>query len=501
VYHELNPASERSEGALAPYLRALRTYWPVVIGITIAAISASVAMVALRSPEYEATARMLITPLPQEDRTFLGVQLLRDSGDPTRTVQTAATLVKTAEAAELTSRKVGQSGGSVLSSISVKPEGQTNILDITATAGTAKGAATLANEFSKAALQVRRQSLQRQVAAIIDKIKAQPVAPTGEDASRLSQLQSIRDGDDPTLTISQLAAPPSAASGTAAWLVVALSVIAGFTLGSGAALLLGLLDRRIRDEDEIVRTYPLPVLARVAPFGTRSRRTEEVSPLSVPPRTREAFRSLVAQLDEEQDSRTIMVTSASSGDGKTMSSINLSFALAAEGREVILIDLDLRKPEVGRRLGIKPERDLSSVFSPNTSLTDILVRAPGLNSLKVVPAHIGDDAIEPLSRELPNILAQARALADYVVLDTPPLGEVSDALRVARHADKIIVVARLGNTNRVNLELMRDLLDRTGRIPAGVVVIGRTRALATGSYNYVPPVAEPRPRPLRRSAR
>ena len=66
----------------------------LVIVVTLAAIGASIAWIALRPPTYEATANILVTPLAQEDQTFLGLHVVREAGDPTRTVQTAATLIK-----------------------------------------------------------------------------------------------------------------------------------------------------------------------------------------------------------------------------------------------------------------------------------------------------------------------------------------------------------------------------------------------------------------------
>ena len=83
----------------------------------------------------------------------------------------------------------------------------------------------------------------------------------------------------------------------------------------------------------------------------------------------------------------------------------------------------------------------------------------------------------------PLLLAEARAAADYVVIDTPPLGEFSDALRTAHDVDDVIVVTRPRHTNRNSFEVMRDLLDRTGHVPAGMVVIGGTHIAQPQYYS------------------
>ncbi len=94
------PAPPRSaEGALGPYLRAIRSHRMLVILVTLAAIAAAVAWTVLRTPSYSATAEMLVTPVAQEDQTFLGLPVLRDSGDPTRSVQTAANQIHSSAAA------------------------------------------------------------------------------------------------------------------------------------------------------------------------------------------------------------------------------------------------------------------------------------------------------------------------------------------------------------------------------------------------------------------
>jgi Mrp family chromosome partitioning ATPase len=114
------------------------------------------------------------------------------------------------------------------------------------------------------------------------------------------------------------------------------------------------------------------------------------------------------------------------------------------------------------------------------------VPAAQLPPLKVVPAGTEGDIVllEALTRRLPALLKEAEQLADYVILDTAPLGEVSDALRIADQVDGIIVVTRPGHTNRANFELMRDLLEQTGQTPLGYLVIGSMGGATSAYYTY-----------------
>jgi Mrp family chromosome partitioning ATPase/capsular polysaccharide biosynthesis protein len=461
---------ERPEGALEPYVRALRARWPLVLLVMLAAVGGSVAWLSLRKPDYKATAHLLVAPLPAEDPTFQGIDVLRaDPNESTRTVQTAAALVESPAAAGLAARRLGPGWtlAAVESAVDVQPLGQSNLLAVTALVENGPQAARVANQYARAALDVRRQRIQRQADTILSSLVAQQQsgAAAGQAgaalADRIARLRAVRVSGDPTLSVTETAAAPTSPVGAPSWLVVALALIGGFALGTGAALVMEVLDRRIRDEEELRRLYPLPVLSYVPELSRRRRRALR-SPLATPPEVREAFRTLEVQLARQGNPpRVITLTSGSSGDAKTTSAVTLAIALLGAGHRVILMDFDLRKPDVGRLLGVKPRRRLTSLLSPGTSLEDMLVESPRVPTLRVLPADEesgGVVLLEPLSQRLGELFKEARELADYVIVDTPPLGEVSDALRLLDFVDDVIVVARPGNTNRANLELMRDIL-------------------------------------------
>jgi capsular exopolysaccharide synthesis family protein len=428
---------------------------------------------------------MLVTPLPSDDRTFLGVQLLRDTNDPTRTAQTAAELVDSPRAAELAAARLGQgyTRSKVQENVLVEPKGQSYILAVQGEAGSPQLSADLANAFVDGALSARQEVLQRQVSAQLAALRN---ATSPEDKARVAALKTIQTGEDPTLSVSQSAIPPSKKEGAPAWLVVALALIAGFAIGAGAAVLMELVNPRVRELEELTELYPLPVLARVPPLARRDARGLDV--FHMPPAVREAYRSLQVQLDQSTgDARVVMLTSASSGDGKTSTAVNLSLALVAAGHRVILMDFDLRKPDIGKLLGLGPSEGLVGMLNHDTTLEQVLVPAPKLPPLSVAPAGAGEDDFllsTALIRELGPIMAQARRLADYVIVDTAPLGEVSDALRLLDHVDDVIVVARPNNTKRAEFEQMRDLLSRAGVPPLGMVLMGVSAGIGGRYYTY-----------------
>ena len=472
-----SPGPDENAAALRSYARAIRARGGVVVAVTIAAIGVAAALLAMRTPTFTSTAQLLVTPLPQDDSAFLGTSLLRDSTDPTRTMQTAAALVASPAAAGRAARQLGVDQRTVEQSVNVQPLGESSILSIAASSPTAEGAAQLANAYATSVLGVRGDEIQRQVDAIIQTVGANP-RPTSGDKSQLAELRAVRDRGDPTLLLSQPAQLPRAASGAPARLILALAAVAGLTLGSIAALL---MLRRVADEDELVEVYPLPVLARV-PVG--GRRPDGSAPYEVT----EAFRSLRLQLEfGDRHGGAILLTSASRREGKTVSTIDLARELTAVGRRVVMIDLDLRQPQLSARLGVVPGRDLLDVTRRRDPLADALREVPGAPLLRLAaPTSIPDArSVERFETRLPALMADARAIADYVLLDGPPLGEVSDALHAVPLVDHVLVVARVGRTSRAALETLRDLLRRANRVATGYVLIGGV-ARRRGRAKYPP---------------
>src|SRR3954454_8803786 len=239
------PGREPAEGALGSYVRAVCTHLVLVIAVMLAAGIAALAWGQLRSPSYEATAEMLINPLSGDDSAFLGLPLVRDTGDPPRTLQTAATLIDSPKAAALTARRLGDhwTQAKVQKAVDVQPQGQSSIVDVTATAKSAGESAHVANVYVKAVIDSRKATLgpliDRSIAttqAQLSRLKAgSPGAVTLADRKR--QLENVREGD-PTISISQVASPPDSSSGISLPIVFVLALIGGLALGTLVALVL-----------------------------------------------------------------------------------------------------------------------------------------------------------------------------------------------------------------------------------------------------------------------
>ena len=187
----------------------------------------------------------------------------------------------------------------------------------------------------------------------------------------------------------------------------------------------------------------------------------------------------------ENDSRVIGVSSSVSGEGKSLSAINLAFSLSQLGSKVILIDCDMRKPTLAEKLGIQKKPGLSSYLTGQCSL-DKLVQYCGIRdderAFHVIAAGQNPpNPIELLSSEkMTMALAGLRKLYDYVILDLPPVGEVSDALAVAKETDGMLLVVRQNHCNRIVLSDTLKQFDFVGAKILGVIYNCTTEA--NGKY-------------------
>ena len=482
--------SAPAEQPIGPYLRAVRRHWFLVALVALLAAGAAVFTASRAGRSYQASASILVTPLPQGSSTFLGIGTVVETGDPARTVQTAAALIDTPDAAALAAKELGRSfsADGVLSAVSVTPRGASDVLAVTATSSSPEDAARIANAFAASAIAYRASVVQRQITTEIDSLKVRIATQNGSPSSpeaqalaaTIAQLRAVQGaGREPTMSVSQTAQAPSAPSGAATWLIAVLALAGGLVLGGVGALALDTFTRPVRGVDELTSLYPLPVLASVPLMrGFRQRRFQ---PANFSPRAFEQIRMLRVQLSlRAPTGAVIMVTSAGAGDGKTTVAAALAAAFSEVEEDVVLIDLDLRKRDLGRLLGVQDTSTLNGAAdSPQA------IESTGLDHVRVIPAPKGDPAAhEAFIRRLPDILEQARRSARYVIVDTAPVGEVSETLRISQMCDQVVVIVRPRHTERRRIGLARDLLERANAPTIGIVVVGEDAGSGSGYYGY-----------------
>ena len=496
----LNPAVE--ETGLARYVSTIRERkWLIALTVLVTTLAATVYVIT--APKvYKAEADLLITPVTGGDETLSGLGLLSVSSDPTRDVETASKLVASNNVARRVKAalKDPRGTGDILNSVEVQPVATSNIVAITAEGGSPREAQRLANAFAEQAVANRTDAFHEQLDQRIEGLKPQADAEAKDPAAaadpnslskQLARLRLLRAGPDPTIRVETPAEAPAYPSSPRTKLSIAVGIVAGLVLGVGGAFALQVLDPRLRREEQLRRLYGLPILARI-PHDPRAHGSGALAPESLSPSTIEAYRTLRATLSAsrggEAGATSVLVTSPSPSEGKTTSAINLASSLALAGNKVILIEADLRRPAIGKALGVEPRHGTGSVLLETVELEEALetTRAYGKYLQLVVADYSGAASGWMADRLfLPSthrIVAKAKKLADYVIIDSPPLSEVIDALPLAQRADEVLVVVRLGKTQLTKLAHLAELLSRHAIRPVGFAIVGAQAA--TEGYYY-----------------
>ena len=495
---------EERAGASA-YAQALRDHWLLIAAIVAVAVGVAAAYSFTAAKQYKASADVLVTPISSPDDTYVGIpSLLRETAQG-RAVLTAARLITSPSIADRVNASLGLgwSRDKLLRSVSVSPVGQSSIVTVSATAGSPARAAAIANGFANQLLADRTQLFQSQLRTVIKELRQElnaiPVAQQQLGAglaiaSRLGSLTPLIGQPDPTLQVSSEAVAPDKPSWPRPALSIIVALIAALLLGCGVAVALELVSPRVTNEDELLLRERLPILARVPKMRNKVVTGYLRGDQPLPGDVRESYRTLRAALTTRGAlPDTILVTSASPGEGKTMTSVNLARAIASTGLRVILVDADLRRPMVGTVFNVRASRiGFASVLADDVTIEEALVPAPGSRELQLLlatPEHAHlVDLLRP--ERVERVLAELRLHADVVVIDSAPIVAVADALELAAEVDAVVVAVRLGRTRRDKLHELRRMLARRGVAPTGVVVTTNRRSRASDYYYRAAPTAD-----------
>lgn len=269
-----------------------------------------------------------------------------------------------------------------------------------------------------------------------------------------------------------------------------LSAVLGLMLAAGVVFVIEYMNDTLESSVDVNTMLGLPIIGYIAEMN-KAPEPGEIH-VSSNPRSpvAEAFRSLRANLefaDKEQPIKTILVTSSRPDEGKTTIATNLAAIFAQTGKKVILVDADLRRPNVHGMTGVQNRMGLSTLFKAQLSIDKVWRKRPGSDNLYIITSGSPlENPAELLSSErMMLIMAELRKAADIVVVDSPP-SVVADAQILSSLVDGVILVVQPGKSPINEAQATLTQMKTAGARMLGVVFnrIPRNRSHYYGGYRY-----------------
>jgi capsular exopolysaccharide synthesis family protein len=440
---------------LPQYLRVLRTQWVVVILLALLGSGAAAAYSYRQTPVYAAQTQLFVSV-----RTDPGISALsQGSAFTQQRVKSYVDIVTSPLIVEpvISDLRLPYTAEQLASQVKASSPLDTVLLDIEVRDTDPGRAAAVANAVS----------------AEFPRLVAQLETPFGQSVSPV------------TVSVTRTAVVPKVPISPRIPLNLALGLLIGLGLGVAAAVLRDQFNTSVNgvsEVEQLIGAIPLGVV----PYDAMAQKQPLVTTDQFGGRA-EAFRTLRTNLqfaDVDDPPRVIAISSALPAEGKTTTACNIALTLAQSGARVILVEGDLRKPAVGKYLGISNAAGLTNVLAGQHELRDVIVGYQR-DTLDVLPS--GPTPPNPSemlgSQQMRNLLSQLAAGYDVVIIDAPPLLPVTDAAVLAAAADGAILVIRHGKSRAEEVERATQALSSVNAKLIGTVLNFAPRRKRRGGYD------------------
>ncbi|MFT0848087.1 polysaccharide biosynthesis tyrosine autokinase [Actinomycetaceae bacterium L2_0104] len=445
------------------FLTVLRKNGTLILATILITLGGTAAWTLTRTPMYEASTQLFVSVRTGETSA---VDLTQGSTFARQAVTSYVSVVNSTVVMDRVISDLGlpETSDELGERVTASSPKDTVLIDINVTDEDPATAAVIANKTSEVFADVISNQLER----------ASDGSPTRV------QIDTIRPAGEP-----EAPASPNVPRS------LVLSLFLGLVLGVAIAFLRTLLDTRVRSKDDIAAITDLPILGTIAKDKDAEKRPlialkDPRNPLVESYR---ALRTNLRYLNVEDDSKSIVITSAGPGEGKSTTAANLAIVMADAGARVVLIDSDLRKPRISKLLGIEGGIGLSDLLIGRTTLEDALQQW-GRKQLFVLPSG----RIPPNPSELLGSSAMARVLEtltahfDYIIIDAPPVLVVTDAAILSTRTGGAVLVSAAGKCRKDELASALEALETVdgkvlGIIPTMVPTKGPD-SYSYGAYAY-----------------
>jgi non-specific protein-tyrosine kinase len=508
--------SERFE--LRKYLHVLRQRRGLIAVITLGVMVTTLIVSLLQTRVYEAGAEVLLQPRSTES-VFGGSNETPNTVAPT--VETEIRIMRSDAVRAAVRAAIGSAPA-----MSVSRIGETEVMKVSATDQSARRAAQVANAYARAYVDFRKNQAVGDLKLATDQIKvkidalqaeidalgtrlaqatgselAAAQATLGPRYSNLITEQSLLTQKlnslqvDATLKsggaqLVRAASVPSSPASPKVLRNVLAALVAGLILGTALAFVREHLDDSVRTKDDLADALPgVPVLGVVPVidgWGAKSALAHLKSVQTGSGPATEAYRSLrnsIEHLGIDRPVRTLQVTSPTAGEGKTTLVANLAVVFAATGRRVVMVDCDLRRPSIHSIFGIANDVGFTSIVLDGVAPLAAVHTADMTPPVFLVPAGpLPPNPSEILSSSrTAEIIFELQGEFDIVLVDSPPVLPVADAVALAAWVEATVLVGKAGVTAG---RMLTEALERLRQVDADVVGTVLNQAAAEATYGY-----------------
>ncbi len=265
-----------------------------------------------------------------------------------------------------------------------------------------------------------------------------------------------------------------------------LFLLIGFVIGLVIVLIRVLFFTTLQTLEELKEASHFPILGEL-PFIKNLKPTGVIVDEEPKSRATEAFRTLrtnLQYLNTSKNSKVILISSNSPGEGKTFVSINLSSILAKAGKKVLLLELDLHKPRVQKALEMDPDVGISTIIIGQSEITNSIKNTSIENLSVLLSGPMPPNPSEMiLSDQLKEIINYGKVNYDYVVIDTPPAGLISDSIYLMQYADVSLFVLNTKFVNKRIVASINELIEKNNIQHFSYILNGVRRRKSRYYYN------------------
>jgi succinoglycan biosynthesis transport protein ExoP len=493
---------EREGSGLVEVLAMMRRRaWVVGLSVLLV-IAAALLFSLLAEKQYTASASLLVRQEQLSGQVF-GDETPFEVSDPQRELETNLRLLQLEAVAAQAAQRIG--GGvtqaEVDSAIEIEASEESDVISVEATTAQPGRSAEFANGFAEAFVAFREQADREKVQQAQERLEDQLAGPglTEERRAglerRADELQTLADLQTGGVELVEPAKPPDSPSSPKVARNGLIGAFGGLLLGVALVLLLEQVDRRIRRPEELQELFDLPLIGSI-PESALIRNGGVGQPIDW--QSAEAFRMMrvnLMQLDVDRDVDSVLVTSAGPEEGKTTVALGLAVAAAEPGRDVLLVEADMRRPSLASLLDLKARRGLSTIlrgrgsqlsnFTQTVAMGDTASDGPPVVIDVLVAGPSPPNAAELMqSQAMTKLLKAAERDYDLVVIDTPPAGIISDPIPLFPQVSGLVVVSRLQAATRDTVARFKAQLETVHPPIFGVVANCVRRAHGYPAYEY-----------------